>query len=60
MDHILYLCDGDQEDADHLIDWLAFNVQFPERKIKHAVLLGSAHQGTGKSMLIDVMRQILG
>jgi hypothetical protein len=54
------LCDGDQEDADHLIDWLAFNVQFPERKIKHAVLLGSAHQGTGKSMLIDVMRQILG
>jgi hypothetical protein len=54
------LCDGDQEDADHLIDWLAFNVQFPERKIKHAVLLGSAHQGTGKSMLIDVMRKILG
>ena len=60
VDHILYLCDGDRNAAKHLIDWLAFNVQFPERKIKHAVLLGSAHQGTGKSMLIDVMRQILG
>jgi hypothetical protein len=59
-EHIQYLCDGDKGIADHLINWLAFNVQFPQLKIKHAVLLGSKNQGTGKSMLIDAMRQIMG
>jgi len=60
VEHIQYLCDGDKAIADHLINWLAFNVQFPQQKIKHAVLLGSKSQGTGKSMLIDAMRKILG
>ncbi len=60
VEHIHYLCDEDKDMADHLINWLAFNVQFPQLKIKHAVLLGSKNQGTGKSMLIDAMRKILG
>lgn len=60
LEHIEYLCDGDRKDAKHLLHWLAYNVQYPQKKIKHGVLLGSRHQGTGKSMLIDAMRKLLG
>ena len=60
LNHINYLCDEVEADKQHLLNWLAYNVQHPENKIKHAILLGSQHQGTGKSTVIDVMRQLLG
>jgi len=60
LNHINYLCDEAEADSQHLLNWLAYNAQYPDKKIKHAVLLGSQHQGTGKSTVIEVMRHLLG
>jgi hypothetical protein len=42
-----------------LLDWLAFNVQYPGEKILYAVVLEGS-QGTGKSLFGYVMKRLLG
>jgi len=58
--HVEYLCDKDAGMTEHLLNWLAYSVQYPERKIGHAVLLGSRQGGTGKSLLLNTMAIIMG
>jgi len=50
---------GEEPYRRHLIDWLAFQVQFPGRKIRHAVLVQSA-EGAGKTFLAEAMKVVLG
>jgi hypothetical protein len=49
-----------QEDANHVIKWLAHRVQRPEEKINHALVLGSNDQGIGKDTLLDPIRHAVG
>ena len=43
----------------HLMDWMAFNVQFPGSKIRHAIIIQGA-EGCGKTIQFGVLRAALG
>lgn len=58
IDHIQYML-PDEAEQKILLDWLAYQVQFPGKKVHWAVLLQGT-QGTGKSYLGWVMRSLLG
>jgi hypothetical protein len=47
------------EAAHHIIDYCAFKVQYPHRKINHAVLLGG-EQGIGKDTICEPMKYAVG
>jgi hypothetical protein len=46
--------------ADHLIDYMAFKVQHPDRKPNHGITLGSGAQGIGKDTLLEGWRYAIG
>lgn len=43
----------------HLMDWMAYNVQFPGNKIRHAILMQGV-EGCGKTLQFGVVRCTLG
>lgn len=49
----------DKEERDIMLDWLAYNIQFPGSKIHWALLLQGI-EGTGKSYFGGLMRYLLG
>jgi len=57
-DHIKYLLPNEDE-ANILLDWMAYQVQFPGRKMSWAIIL-QGQQRTGKSYIGFALRQILG
>ena len=50
----------DETERDHLLRMIAFTVRNPGRKLRYALLLRTAVQGVGKSMLIDIWGALLG
>jgi hypothetical protein len=58
--HLKYLTDGDEDGYDHLSKWLAHTIARPGKKIRHAVVIGSSKEGTGKSYLKYVLKGIIG
>lgn len=58
--HILYLCNGNEAHANHILDWLAYGVQNPGAKINHSILLISPEQGVGKDTVGDAMCRVHG
>lgn len=50
---------AEPENRRRITDWMAYNVQFPGRKIRWAVLLQST-EGAGKTFLAEVMKCVLG
>lgn len=58
LKHIEYLTTNEVE-CKHLLDYLAFCVQNPGKKINHAVLLISQYEGIGKSLLERLFKQVL-
>lgn len=59
VQHIDLLCGGRREVRDHFIRWLAFCVQKPGVKIRHAVLVKGI-EGDGKSAIGEMMAAIMG
>jgi hypothetical protein len=47
------------DDVDHIVNWLAHRVQFPEDKLNHALVLGGA-QGVGKDTLLEPVKHAVG
>ena len=43
----------------HLLDFLAFNVQHPGKKVRHAIYF-QGFQGVGKNWLAEMMKKVLG
>jgi len=43
----------------HILDWFAYNVQFPGSKIRHALIIQGA-EGCGKTIQFGVLRTTLG
>ena len=58
LEHVAYLY-PDKREADILLDYLAFQVQFPGEKV-HWSLLMQGVQGTGKSYFGEVLKVVLG
>jgi hypothetical protein len=44
---------------DHMLDWMAYTIQFPENKINHILMLGGG-EGTGKDYLIYPLIKAMG
>jgi len=59
-DHLKYLVDGDKKGYKHLASCIAHVLANPGRRIRHAVVIGSQKEGTGKSYLKQVFRGIIG
>jgi len=57
--HILAMCGDRQWLADHLIDFLAHNVQFPSLKIRHAPVIQGI-EGDGKSLIGTLLAHVMG
>ncbi|MGN7928651.1 bifunctional DNA primase/polymerase [Sphingopyxis sp. 22461] len=48
------------EERQHLLQMMAWTVRHPGKKLRHALLLRSEHQGVGKTMLTEIWAHILG
>lgn len=48
LDHLKYLTSNELE-FEHLVNYIATAICYPEKKIRHAVLMVSPYEGTGKS-----------
>jgi Family of unknown function (DUF5906) len=48
------------DDAHHVIQWLAHRVQHPQEKINHALVIGSETMGIGKDSLLEPVRHAVG
>ena len=46
-------------DAEHIINWLAHRVQYPDEKINHALALGGM-QGIGKDTMLEPVKYAVG
>lgn len=40
-----------EAEREHLLDWMAYSIQYPERKINHQIMFISKYQGVGKDTL---------
>lgn len=58
-EHLNYLFQ-DEESRDHVLNWLAWFVQNPEKKPNHALLMYGRIPGTGKSFITHVLKKIVG
>lgn len=58
-EHLAYLF-PDQEQRDHLLNWLGWVIQNLDKKPMHALLIAGRRQGTGKSFIELTMRRIIG
>ena len=56
LDHVRYVFD---DNADHIVKWLAQRVQHPEEKINHALVLGG-NQGIGKDTALEPVKHAVG
>ena len=52
---VWHLCNEDEEITDFLIKWLAYPLQRIGAKLASAIMMHSETQGTGKSLLFDVL-----
>lgn len=57
--HLLHMCGERPEVYTGFIDWMAHNVQHPGVKIRYVPLV-KGHQGSGKSIIGEVMQAALG
>lgn len=60
VEHIHYLCEGRVNEANALLDYFAFIIANPGRKVHWSPIIGSTWQGTGKSILKIPLRNIFG
>ena len=58
IEHLRYLI-PDVASRQHFVNWLAWLVQYPDKKLMHAALL-LGKKGTGKSVIGELMKVILG
>lgn len=57
--HMDYLFDN-EEDRELFLDWMAFSIQHPERKLPWAMLLLSRNHGVGKGFFAEFLSVMLG
>lgn len=60
LNHIFVVwCCGNQAFYDYILRWLAYMIQHPDRMAETAIVLKSG-QGTGKNILVDMIRRYFG
>ena len=48
------------KEREHFLNWYAYQIQFPGKKIRHAIILQSDEFQLGKGSLFDLLRLMLG
>lgn len=59
FEHMAYLF-VEEGERETFIDWMAFNLQFPERRCKWTPLHVSRAHGTGRGWVVEVLGRLLG
>ena len=59
LEHFVYMF-PDENVREHWLDYFASIIQFPDKKIKHCLLLIGKRQGTGKSFFKFLLERMLG
>ena len=52
-------CGGNEDKYNYVLNWMAYNIQFPHRKVKTSIVL-TGQEGTGKGSPIQVYAKIFG
>lgn len=60
IEHVNYLCEGREDEAKVLLDYMAHIIANPGIKVHWSPIIGSKVQGTGKSILKIPLRAIFG
>lgn len=60
VDHLFHLCHEDPGLFHWVVCWLAYPLQHMGAKMRTALVLHGLREGTGKSLMMDVMRAIYG
>lgn len=60
IDHITWLLNNNENDANHFFDYLACMVQKPRVRINHSIVIIGQNKGTGKSTIYKVLQQVFG
>jgi hypothetical protein len=58
-DHVMRVCDGDEASATYIMNWIAWGIQNPGKRIGTAIVLIGA-PGTGKGMIGNLIASIYG
>ena len=59
LEHLEYLMPV-KDEREWFIDWMAFNLQYPERRCKITPLHISLPHGTGRGWVVELMQKLLG
>ena len=59
LDHLMYVCGGEEQFVQYLLDWMAYIIQKPGQRI-HSVPLIIGPKGNGKTFIADLMTSLLG
>jgi Family of unknown function (DUF5906) len=57
INHVDFLCDGREEEREQLLDFMAYIIANPGKKIRWAPVI-SGQEGTGKSTLKHILRRV--
>lgn len=55
IDHTMYLCSGDKNVSNYLVNWIANIIQKPSKKSEVAIVLYSFAEGAGKNSFTDLL-----
>jgi len=56
--HISILCNHEEKIVDFVINWIAFMIQYPEKKSKMLVFISD--EGAGKNTLLEIIKRMIG
>lgn len=60
VEHIRQICKRDEGLFDWVCKWLAYPLRYPGAKMRTALIVHGGMEGSGKSMVFEVMRRIYG
>jgi hypothetical protein len=60
LEHVEYLFDGNHEEIEHILNYIAHLVQRPAERVSHALLITSEAKGIGKSTFGAIVRRLVG
>ena len=60
LDHLDYIFEGNKENVQHVLRWMAHILFLPEYRMRHGICLSGQIQGTGKSTIASVMKALIG
>ena len=58
LDHIMYLCNHEENVYEYILNWISHIVQKPQRKTETALVFYSHKEGIGKNIFTTILKKI--